>query len=83
MVSEMVLETGRDGLRVVPRETIYTYTQRQTKVLANTDNYKRSGLPGRHVCVASYIINRQGNGQGQTRAHTNYMTQWYMLNKAV
>ena len=49
MVSVMVLETGRDGLRVVPRGTIYTYTQRQTKVLANTDNYKRLGLPGRHV----------------------------------
>ena len=45
----MVLETGRDCLRVVPRGTIYTYTQRQTKVLANTDNYKRLGLPGRHV----------------------------------
>ena len=56
MVSAMVLETGRDGLRGVPRETIYTYTQRQTKVLANTDNYKRPGLPGRHVCVASYIL---------------------------
>lgn len=32
---------------------IHSYTQRQTKIVANTDNYKRLGLSGVQTCVCS------------------------------